>query len=84
MIECGEEARVIYSKQLHDMRLISLVGQRGVIVKCILSGRTPGAFILIDIGKNKGEEWFIPIQSIQTATDVDRLRNTAILKSTKI
>ena len=84
MIKEGEEAKIIYSRELADMRLICLVGQRGVITKCVISGRMPGAYIQIEVGKNKGEEWYIPLKSIQTASDVNKIRNMAILRSTKL
>lgn len=84
MVREGDEARIIYSKELSELRLVGLAGQRGVITKCVLSGKNPGVFIHIEIGKNKGEEWFIPLQSIQTPSDVNKIRNKAILRSTKI
>jgi len=64
--------------------LIKLVSQRGFVTKINVKGRTPGAFVLINIGKSAGEEWYIPLQSIQSQESVDKMRNLSMLKSIKI
>ena len=80
----NEEVRIIYSNELAKMRLMNLVSQRGIVTKVKPNGKTPGVFVLIHAGKSAGEEWFVPMQSVQTKGDLDRIRNFGMLKSVKL
>lgn len=84
MISEGDEVRIIYSNELCADRLLFLIGQRGYVIKCAISNKSPGVYVVIENGKNRGEEWYIPLKSIQSAADVNKIRNTAILKSIKL
>jgi hypothetical protein len=85
MLKTGEYVKIVCSDELVSQRLVGLVNQKGYITLC-KNGNTKsiGAWVKITKGRNKGEEWFIPKQSIQTQMDVDCARNDAILRSIKI
>ena len=84
MFSEGDKVKIIYSHELQDLHLIGLSGQCGIVTKCVLDGHSLGAFIQIERGKNKGEEWFVPIRSIQTEKAINRLKSIAVLKQKKV
>ena len=84
MLKDGDKVRVVYSSALIDMKLMFLCGQRGTVVKCHFMNKTPGALVYIEKGKSAGEEWYVPLQSIQSEFSVDKIRKTGMLKSFKM
>lgn len=84
MLRDGDEIRVVYSSKLVDMKLIPLIGQRGIVNKVVRRKRNSGAFVQITKGKNHGEEWFVPQASIQTPESLNKMRSLGLIKSTKI
>lgn len=81
MLKEGDEVRVVYSAMLDKMKLLFLVSQRGVITKLQVHSKTPGAFVLIQIGRSAGEEWYVPLQSCQTRERIEKLRNISLLRT---
>lgn len=84
MLKEGDDVKIVYSARLMDMKLVQLVGQRGIVAKVVRRKKNSGAYIEIVRGKNAGEEWFIPMSSIQTQESLNRLRNLGLISSTKI
>lgn len=84
MLKEGDKVRVVYSSALIDMKLMFLCGQRGTVVRCHFMNKTPGAEIYIEKGKSAGEEWFVPLQSIQSEFSVDKIRKISMLTSFKV
>lgn len=80
----GEIVKIKYSKALLQLGLCELVSRKAQITKVVYNKRNKerGAFLIPQSGRLKGEEWFIPIQSIESAETINRLRNKGILKST--
>lgn len=80
----GEIVKIKYSKALLQLGLCELVSRKAQVTKVVYNKRNKerGAFLIPQSGRLKGEEWFIPIQSIESAETTNRLRNKGILKST--
>ena len=80
----GEIVKIKYSKALLQLGLCELVSRKAQITKIVYNKRNKerGAFLIPQSGRLKGEEWFIPIQSIESAETINQLRNKGILKST--
>lgn len=80
----GEIVKIKYSKALLQLGLCELVSRKAQVTKVVYNKRNKerGAFLIPQSGRLKGEEWFIPIQSIESAETINRLRNKGILKST--
>lgn len=82
MISNGNTVKIVYSIQLQDNKLLFLAGQTGTVTECLFKHRrNPGAFVTITKGRNIGEEWFIPLRSLQTRETVNRMRNEVVLRS---
>ena len=80
-ISKGSTIKIIYCRKLQEYGLINLVGQTAVITECLFDNKNnPGAYVIIIKGINKGEEWFIPLRSIQTRESINKLRSDAILR----
>lgn len=86
MIQQGEIVRIKYSKVLLQLRLCELVTREAQVVKIVYNekGKESGAFVILRTGRLKGQEWYIPIQSIESISTMNRVRNKGILKSTFI
>lgn len=84
MLKDGDEVRIVYSAKLMDMKLVTLVGQRGVVTKIIRRKKNSGAYVKVTKGRSAGEEWFIPLASIQTQEALNRMRSLGLIKSTRI
>lgn len=84
MLREGDKVKVNYSSELMQMKLLFLCGQSGTVVKCQFASKTPGAYVYIEKGKSAGQEWYIPLQSIQSEYGVDKMRKVAMLKQLKI
>ena len=86
MIQQGEIVRIKYSKVLLQLRLCELVTREAQAVKIVYNekGKESGAFVIPRTGRLKGHEWYIPIQSIESISTMNRVRNKGILKSTFI
>ncbi len=86
MIQQGEIVRIKYSKPLLQLGLCELVTREAQVTKVVYNQRNKerGAFVIPQTGKLKGEEWYIPIQSIESVSSINRLRNKGLLKSTII
>lgn len=84
MMQQGEIVKIKYSKALLQLGLCELVSRKAQITKIVYNKRNKerGAFLIPQSGRLKGEEWFIPIQSIESAETINQLRNKGILKST--
>lgn len=80
----GEIVKIKYSKALLQLGLCELVSRKAQITKIVYNKRNKerGAFLIPQSGRLKGEEWFIPIQSIESVETINQLRNKGILKST--
>lgn len=80
----GEIVKIKYSKALLQLGLCELVNRKAQVTKVVYNKRNKerGAFLIPQSGRLKGEEWFIPIQSIESDETINRLRNKGILKST--
>lgn len=86
MIQQGEIVRIKYSKPLLQLGLCELVTREAQVTKVVYNQRNKerGAFVIPQTGKLKGEEWYIPIQAIESVSSINRLRNKGLLKSTII
>lgn len=84
MLRDGDIVKIIYSTKLLEMKLVHLVGQSGIVAKVVRRHKNSGAYIEITKGRSVGEEWFIPMSSIQTQETLNRLRNLGLITSTKI
>lgn len=86
MIQQGEIVRIKYSQPLLQLGLCELVTREAQVTKVVYNQRNKerGAFVIPQTGKLKGEEWYIPIQSIESVSSINRLRNKGLLKSTII
>ena len=81
MISNGSTVKIAYCKKLQELNLVFLVGQTAVITETRFKNiKTPGAFVIITKGVNKGEEWFVPLRSLQTKETINRLRSADVLK----
>lgn len=81
MIDKGTIVKIAYCKKLQEFDLVFLVGQTACISECRFDNvKNPGAFCIITKGVNKGEEWFIPLRSLQTKETINRLRSANVLK----
>lgn len=84
MLKIGDDVRIIYSNQLLEMGLVPLVGTRGIVTECKFMNKTPGAYVKITTkGRNYDKEWYIPLKSIQSNEDIDKMRRLSMLKSIK-
>lgn len=82
MIKKGSVVKIVYCRKLQDMGLLPLVCQIGTVTECRFDNKhNPGAFVLITNGISKGEEWFVPLRSLQTKEVVKRLKSENILKT---
>ena len=86
MLQQGEIVKIKYSKALLQLGLCELVTREAQLTKILYNKRNKekGAYVIPKTGKVKDEEWFIPIQSIESLAGLNRLRNKGILKSTKL
>lgn len=80
-VSAGSIIKIVYCKKLQEYGLLKLVGQTACITECLFNNvKNPGAYVIITKGVNKGEEWFIPLRSIQTRESINKLRSDAILR----
>lgn len=84
MIQQGEIVKIKYSKALLELGLCELVTREAQVTKVLYNRRKKerGAYLIPQSGRLKGEEWFIPIQSIESIDRINKLRNCLILNST--
>lgn len=84
MIQQGEIVKIKYSKILLQLRLCELVTRKAQITKVVYNKRNKikGAYLIPQSGRLKDEEWYIPIQSIESLSDINKMRNNEILKHT--
>ena len=84
MIQPGEIVRIKYSKDLLQLGLCELVTREALVTKVVYNKRNKerGAYVIPQSGKLKEEEWYIPIQSIESVSTLNKVRNKGILKST--
>lgn len=84
MIQQGEIVKIRYSKALLQLGLCELVTREAQVTKVVYNPRNKekGAYVRPQTGRLKDEEWYIPIQSIESASEINRLRNKSLLKST--
>lgn len=80
-IGVGDKIKIVYSKQLQYWNLLMLVGQRGKVLESGLSESTSGYWVKIISGKNSGEEWFVPVQSLLTLEMEQKKRNIKLIKT---
>lgn len=80
----GEIIKIKYSKALFQLGLCELITRKAQVIKIVYNERNKerGAFVIPQSGRLKGEEWFIPIQSIESSSTINKLRNKSILKAT--
>lgn len=80
----GEIVKIIYSKALLQLHLCELVGRKAQVTKIVYNKRDKerGVYLIPQSGRLKGEEWFIPIQSIESVETLNKMRNKGILTST--
>lgn len=84
MIQQGEIVEIKYSKALLQLGLCELVTRKAQVTKIVYTKRNKekGAYVIPQTGRLKYEEWYIPIQSINSLAEINKLRNKSILKST--
>lgn len=84
MIQQGEIVKIKYSKALLQLGLCELVTRKAQVTKVVYNKRNKekGVYLIPQTGRLKGEEWYIPIQSIESLAAINRLRNKGILKNT--
>lgn len=84
MIQQGEIVKIKYSKALLELRLCELVTREAQITKVVYNKRNKvkGAYLIPKTGRLKDEEWYIPIQSIESVSELNKLRNREIMKHT--
>lgn len=84
MIQQGEIVKIKYSRALLELGLCELVTREAQVTKVLYNRRKKerGAYLIPQSGRLKGEEWFIPIQSIESIDRISKLRNCIILNST--
>lgn len=84
MIQQGEIIEIKYSKALLFLGLCELVTRKAQVTKVVYTKRNKvkGAYVIPQTGRLKDEEWYIPILSINSLADINKLRNKSILKST--
>lgn len=80
----GEVVKIKYSKQLLQLRLCELVTRKAVVTKVAYNdlGNVRGAYVIPQTGRLRGQEWYIPIQSIESQSDINRLRNHSTIRQT--
>lgn len=83
MIQQGEIVEIKYSKALLELGLCELVTRKAQVTKIVYNKRNKekGAYVIPKTGRLKDEEWYIPIQSIESRESINKLRNKGILKS---
>ena len=84
MIQQGEIVEIKYSRALLELGLCKLVTRKAQVTKIVYTKRNKekGAYVIPQTGRLKDEEWYIPIQSINSLAEINKLRNKGILKST--
>ena len=82
MIKVGDQVKIVYSRQLADMKMIPFANMTGEIIAIkIKDTKIPGAWVKLINKLGEVEEWFVPIQSIRTKEYYYRKKNTKMLKS---
>lgn len=84
MLKPGDIVKIIYSDELRALGLNELVKRKGIITAVVKlpNGRLRGAYFRPKSGRLRNEEWFIPIQSIESDEQIYRLKTFGILKKT--
>lgn len=80
----GDFVKIKYSSKLLQLGLCELVNRFGQVTKIVRDkhDRVAGAFIIPNTGRLKNDEWYIPVQSIESVETLNRIRNKGILKQT--
>jgi hypothetical protein len=82
MIKIGDKVKIVYSRQLAEMKMIPLASKMGIVLDIkIKNTNTPGVWLRITNELDESEEWFVPIQSIRTKEYYYRKKNMKIIKS---
>lgn len=85
MINVGDKVKIVYSRQLADMKMIPFVNRTGEVLEIkVKNTKTPGIWLKILNELDEAEEWFVPIQSIRTQEYYYRKRNTKFLSTFEI
>lgn len=83
-LQYGEKVKIKYSRALLELGLCELVTRKATVEKPVLNsrGKLRGAFVIPASGRLKGEEWYIPIQSIECFSSIEQMRTLGIIKKT--
>lgn len=85
MLRTGDIVKIIYSKQLLFLDLCELVSREAIVSHIVKKdGKVKGAYVIPQSGRLKDEDWFIPIQSIESVDKIDKLRTLVIMKQTTL
>lgn len=84
MLKRGDIVKIRYSKELEAIGLKELVRRKAMITLVVNNkhGKCRGVYVIPRTGKYKNEEWFIPIQSIESNDTIDSFRAINLLKTT--
>lgn len=86
MIQNGETIKIRYSKALLFADLCELVGREAMVTKVVheRKNRVKGVCAIIQSGRLRGQDLFIPAASIVCIDDIKKMRTLGILKNTKL
>lgn len=78
----GDLVKIKYSEELEEMGLRELTRRKGLVTDLVFNdrGKCRGVYLIPRTGKFKNEEWYIPIQSIESSDTIDALRTVEIIK----
>lgn len=84
MIREGEQIRIVWSEALSEMKLTPLIGRTGMVTCLLATKRNPGCMVHFR-EKYLGEKnWFIPIASIETSSQVEKKRKVDMISNVKL
>lgn len=80
----GDIVKIKYTKELESIGLAELAGRKAMIAMIVMddNGKRKGIYAIPRTGKFKGEEWYIPISSVESEDRIDYLRSKEIIKKT--
>lgn len=84
-VKQGEIIRIVKSIALAELRLVPLVGLRGLVTECLYDRKEPGAMVKLLDGKYMGAtNWFIPLASLQNEQLAEKRKKKELINNLNI
>lgn len=86
MVRVGDIVKIVYSNALIQLRLRELMSHNAVVTQVVYDQRkqVKGCFVVMKNGRYRGQEWFVPSQSIEGDASINRQRSIGILTQTRL